>query len=173
LTAEEGVLADQLYEKFMDLKSVEGLTMCGTQVVSVFLKRRVQPLMPHPHQLWLYTGERDKSRVSLSEFSEEELRDEVRHLTRLSQKDNIILTSARPPLDLKHLPVKVIFLVSASNIIFISRFELDNFPSCRQASTVNQCYAPTPESGVVTEDDDASEETKSGCSDDRCYSPKI
>jgi hypothetical protein len=104
----------------------------------------------------MYTGEKDKSRVSLSHFSEEELRDEVRRLTRLSQKDNIVLTSARPPLDLKHLPAKVISLVSASNVVFIS----DNSPSCCQASTVAQCYPPTTESGVVPEDDDASEETE-------------
>ncbi|KAM0854710.1 hypothetical protein ACQ4PT_050263 [Festuca glaucescens] len=134
LTAEESALADQLYEKVMDLKNAEGLTMCGTEVVSVFLKRRVQPLMSRPHQLWMYTGATDKSRVSLADLSEEELRDEVRRLTRLSQRDNIILTSARPPLDLKHLPTK--------------------------ASTVAQCYPPTPESGVAPEDDDASEETE-------------
>ncbi|KAK1619021.1 hypothetical protein QYE76_024538 [Lolium multiflorum] len=134
LTGEESALADQLYEKVMDLKNAEGLTMCGTAVVSVFLKRWVQPLMSRPHQLWLYTGEGDKSRVSLSEFSKEELRDEVRRLTRLSQKDNIVMTSARPPLDLKHLPTK--------------------------ASTVAQCYPPTPESGIAPEDDDSLEETE-------------
>ncbi|KAM0872464.1 hypothetical protein ACQ4PT_038708 [Festuca glaucescens] len=133
LTAEESAIADQLYEKVMDLKNAEGLTMYGTEVVSVFIKRRVQPLMSRPHQLWMYTGASDKSRVSLADLFEEELRDEVRRLTRLSQKDNIVLTSARPPLDLKHLPPK--------------------------ASTVVQCYPPTPESGVAPEDDDASEET--------------
>ncbi|KAK1608631.1 hypothetical protein QYE76_032304 [Lolium multiflorum] len=61
-------------------------------------------------------------------MSNEELRDEVRCLTRFSQKDNIILTSARPPYDFKHLPA--------------------------EASTVAQCYPPTPESGVEPEDDD-------------------
>jgi hypothetical protein len=108
----------------------------------------------------MYTSENDKSRVSLSDFFEEELRDEVRCLTRLSQKDNIILTSARLPLDLKHLPAKVISLVFASNVVLISRSVFDNSPSCCQASTVNQCYPPMPESGVVPEDDDASEETE-------------
>ena len=158
LTAEESALADQLYEKVMDLKNAEGLTMCGTEVVSVFLKRRVQPLMSRPHQLWMYTGATDKSRVSLVDLSEEELRDEVWRLTRLSQRDNIVLTSARPPLDLKHLPTKVIFLVFASNVTSTSNL-LISF-SCRQASTVAQCYPPTPESGVAPEDDDASEETE-------------
>ncbi|KAK1692577.1 hypothetical protein QYE76_009274 [Lolium multiflorum] len=128
LTAEESAIADQLFEQVVDLKNTGGLTMCGTEVVSVFLKRRVQPLMSRPHQLWMYVGKDDKSRVSSVDLSDEELRDEVRRLTRFSQKDNIVLTSARLPYDLKHLPAK--------------------------ASTVAQCYPPTPESGVELEDDD-------------------
>ncbi|KAK1643612.1 hypothetical protein QYE76_061417 [Lolium multiflorum] len=160
LTAAESAIADQLYEKVMDLKNAEGRTMCGTEVVSVFLRRRVQPLIARPHQLGMYTGTNDKSRVSLADLSDEELRDEVRRMTRLSQKDNIVLTSARPPLDLKHLPAKVIFLAFASKVISISASELDNFSICRQASTVAQCYPPTPESGVEPEDDDDSEETE-------------
>ncbi|KAK1599876.1 hypothetical protein QYE76_018565 [Lolium multiflorum] len=115
-------------KEVLDLKNAGGLTMCGTEVVSVFLKRRVQPLMSRPHQLWMYVGKDDKSRVSSVDLSDEELRDEVRCLTRFSQKDNIVLTSARPPFDLKHLPAK--------------------------ASTVAQCYPPPPESGVEPEDDD-------------------
>ncbi|KAK1642383.1 hypothetical protein QYE76_060188 [Lolium multiflorum] len=110
------------------LKNAGGLTMCGTEVVSVFLKHRVQPLMSRPHQLWLFVGKDDKSRVSSVDLSDEELRDEVRRLTRFSQKDDIVLTSARPPYDFKHLPA--------------------------EASTVAQCYPPTPESGVELEDDD-------------------
>ncbi|KAM0900633.1 hypothetical protein ACQ4PT_020475 [Festuca glaucescens] len=134
LTAEESKVADQLYEKILDLKNADGQTMCGTEVVTVFLKRRVQPVMSRAHQLWLYTGANDKSRVSSTDFSEEDLRDEVRRLTCLSQKDNIAMTSARPPFDFKHLP--------------------------SEASTVAQCYPPTPESGIAPKDDDASEETK-------------
>ena len=83
--------------------------MCGTEVVSVFLQRRVQPLMSRPHQMWLFTGKSDKSRVISADLSAEELRDEVRRLTCLSMRDNIILTSARPPYDLHHLPTEVIF----------------------------------------------------------------
>jgi hypothetical protein len=108
----------------------------------------------------MYIDATDKSRVSLTELSEEDLRDEVRRLTRLSQRGNTILTSARPPLNLEHLPAKVIFLAFALNVVSISESELDSFFSCRQASTVAQCYPPTPESGVAPEDDDASEETE-------------
>jgi hypothetical protein len=115
-----------LFEQVVDLKNTEGPTMCGTEVVSVFLKRRVQPLMSRPHQLWLYVGKDDKSRVNSADLSDEELRDEVRRLTRFSQKDNIVLILARPPLDLKHLPAEVIFFVLVPNVVFVSLFELFN-----------------------------------------------
>jgi hypothetical protein len=121
LTAEESEVADQLYEKILDPKSAGGQMMCGTEVVTVLLKHQVQPVISRVHQLWIYTGARDKSRVSPTDFSKKDLRDEVRSLTCLSQKDNIVMTSARPPLDLKHLPSEVIVLfVSASDVIFAS-----------------------------------------------------
>jgi hypothetical protein len=41
LTAEENEVADQLYEKILDLMSVGGQMMCGTEVVALFLKRWV------------------------------------------------------------------------------------------------------------------------------------
>ncbi|KAK1685495.1 hypothetical protein QYE76_046343 [Lolium multiflorum] len=82
----------------------------------------------------MYTGKDDKSRVSSADLSDDDLRDEVRRLTCYSMKDIIVLTSARSPYDLKHLPA--------------------------EASTVAQCYPPTPESGVEPEDDDDSKETE-------------
>ncbi|KAK1665042.1 hypothetical protein QYE76_053201 [Lolium multiflorum] len=91
--------------------------------------------MSRPHQLWLYTGKDDRSRVSSANLSAEDLRDEVRRLTCLSMKDKIVLTSARPPYDFHHFPT--------------------------EAPAVSQCYPPTPESGVEPEDDDDnSEETE-------------
>jgi hypothetical protein len=70
LTIEENATTDQLFEKVLDLKNAGGLTMCGTEVVSVFLKHRVQPLMSRPHQLWLFVGKDDKSRVSSVDLSD-------------------------------------------------------------------------------------------------------
>ncbi|KAK1653509.1 hypothetical protein QYE76_071314 [Lolium multiflorum] len=128
LSPEERVIANRLFEQIVVLKNTGGLTMCGTEVVSVFLQLRVQPLMSRPHQLWLYTGKGDKSGVSSADLSANELRDEVHRLTCLSMKDNIVLTSARSPYDFDHLPT--------------------------EASSVVQCYPPTPESGVEPEDDD-------------------
>jgi hypothetical protein len=108
LSPEESAIADKLFEQVINLKNAGGLTMCGTEVVSVFLKRRVQPLMSRPHQLWMYTGESDKSRVSSIDLSDDDLHDEVRPLTHYSMKDTIVLMAARSPYDLSHLPAEVI-----------------------------------------------------------------
>jgi hypothetical protein len=141
LTAEENASADQLFDKVLDLKNAGGLTMCGTEVVSVFLKRREQPLMSRPHQMWFYVGKDDKSRVSPADVSDEELCDDVWCLTCFSKKDNIVLVSARPPLDLKHLPAEVIFFVLISNDVFVSllkpltiSFSVDRIPPSLSAT---------------------------------------
>ncbi|KAK1615715.1 hypothetical protein QYE76_021232 [Lolium multiflorum] len=132
LSPEERLTADRLFGQIIILKNMGGLTMRGTEVVSVFLQRRVQPLMSRPHQLWLYTGKEDESRVSSADLSAVDLRDEVRRLTCLSMRDNIALTSARPPYDSDHPPT--------------------------EALAATRCYPPTPESGVVPEDDDEDSE---------------
>jgi hypothetical protein len=71
-------------------------------------------------------------------------------------KDNIVLTSARPPYDSDHLPTEVIFALfffsSAATIpLSVVPYKL---LFLRQALAAARCYPPTPESGVVLEDDD-------------------
>ncbi|KAK1660823.1 hypothetical protein QYE76_048982 [Lolium multiflorum] len=48
LSPDEKLTADRLFDQIVTLKNTGGLTMCGTEVVSVFLQRRVQPLMSRP-----------------------------------------------------------------------------------------------------------------------------
>jgi hypothetical protein len=43
LSPDESAIADKLFDQVADLTNAGGLTMCGTEVVSVFLRRRVQP----------------------------------------------------------------------------------------------------------------------------------
>jgi hypothetical protein len=81
LTAEEKVVADKLYRKILEIKNVDGQTMIGTEVAAVFLRRRIQPVMSRAHQMWLYSGPKDETRVNVAEFSEKELLDEVRRVT--------------------------------------------------------------------------------------------
>jgi hypothetical protein len=56
----------------------------------------------------MYASAKDKTRISSNDFSEDDLRDEMRRLIWFSQKDVIAMTSASSPFDLKHLPSEVI-----------------------------------------------------------------
>jgi hypothetical protein len=74
----------------------------------VFLKRRIQPVMSRAHQMWLYSGPEDETRVNVAELCEKELLDEVRCLTHFSQEDSIPLLALHEPYDLDHQPSEVI-----------------------------------------------------------------
>jgi hypothetical protein len=53
LTAQEKLIADDLYEKVLDMKNAGGKTMIDTEVVVVFLNHHIQPVMSRAHQMWL------------------------------------------------------------------------------------------------------------------------
>ncbi|KAM0873436.1 hypothetical protein ACQ4PT_038066 [Festuca glaucescens] len=107
LTAEEKVIADDLYEKVLDVKNAGGRTMIGTEITVVFLKRRIQPVMSRVHQMWSYSGSKDVTRINAAELSDKELLDEVRRLTYFSQEDSIPLVALQDPYELYHLPAEV------------------------------------------------------------------
>jgi hypothetical protein len=109
MTAEEKLVADGLFERALQIKESDGLMMIGTKVVVVFLKRCIQPVMPRAHQMWLYSGPKDDTRVNVAEVSKKELLDEVRRLTHFSQEDSIPLLALHEPYDLDHQPSEVIF----------------------------------------------------------------
>jgi hypothetical protein len=93
LTAEENVVADKLYEKVLELKNAGGRTMSGTEVDALFLRRCIQPVMSRAHQMWLYTGAKDVTRINAVDLLDKELSDEVRRLTHFSQEDTISLVA--------------------------------------------------------------------------------
>jgi hypothetical protein len=107
LTAEERITADKLYDRILEIKNADGQTMIGTEVVAVFLKRRVQPVMSRAHQMWLYSGHKDETRINAAELSGREWLDEVRRLTYFSQEDSIPLQAHQDPYDLSHQPTVV------------------------------------------------------------------
>jgi hypothetical protein len=107
LTAKEKPVADKLFEKVLQIKEFDGQTMIGTEIAAVFLKRRVQPVMSRAHQMWLYSGPMDKTRVNVAELLGKELLDEVGRLTYFSQADSIPLIALYEPFDLAHQPTEV------------------------------------------------------------------
>ncbi|KAM0896290.1 hypothetical protein ACQ4PT_023301 [Festuca glaucescens] len=129
LTAEEKTVADKLYEKVLELKNAGGRTMIGTEVAALFLRRRIQPVMSRAHQMWLYTGAKDVTRINAADLSEKELLDEVRRLTHFSQEDTIPLVALQDPYEFRHL--------------------------LAEASTIARCYPSVPETGEEPKDDES------------------
>jgi hypothetical protein len=107
LTSKEKTVADKLFERVLQIKESDGQTMMGTEIFTVFLKRRIQPVMSRAHQMWLYSGPKDETQVNVAEFSEKELLDEVRRLTHFSQDDSSPLLALHDPYDFDHQPTEV------------------------------------------------------------------
>ena len=106
VAAEESAVVETLYSRVQKLK------MLGTEVATLFLKRRVQPLQYRAHPMYLYTGAKDNTRISLDDLKEKELQDEVRRLTELTQKDNIPLEPNVRPFEASYPSPEVCFMFS-------------------------------------------------------------
>ena len=104
LSAEEEVTAGALYQRVQAIRVVGGQTSIGTEIAALFLRRRIQPLMARDHTMWMYTGQDDSTRISRSDLTAEELKDEVRRLTKLNKQDKIQLEPLREPYDAEHQP---------------------------------------------------------------------
>ena len=81
--------------------------MLGTEFAALFLKRRVQPLQHRAHPMYLYTGAKDNTRISSVDLTEKEIQDEVRRLTKLTQKDTIPLEPNVRPFEASFPPPEV------------------------------------------------------------------
>jgi hypothetical protein len=99
--------SQQLFDRVLRIKESDSQTMMGTEIVAVFLKHRIKPVMSRTHQMWLYLGPKDETRVNVAELSEKELLDEVRRLTHFSQEDSIPLLALQEPYDFDHQPTEV------------------------------------------------------------------
>jgi hypothetical protein len=71
------------------LKSTTGGALTGTQLMAVFLQRRIQPLQARVSKLWSYSGAEDPSRVSKEDLEKKSLDKRVRSLTTLTKEKEI------------------------------------------------------------------------------------
>jgi hypothetical protein len=79
-----------LLARIQALKSASGGALLGTQLMSFFLQRRIQPLQHRVSKLWSYSGLEDSSRVSKEELDKNDLDKRVRALTTLTKDDEIL-----------------------------------------------------------------------------------
>ena len=78
LSASELSIVDPLVRKISALKD----NLTGGQLISVFMKRRVQPLQHRVCPMWQYDGPEDPSRCSAEEFTLDGLLDRVHQVTK-------------------------------------------------------------------------------------------
>jgi hypothetical protein len=114
LTIEEKAIADNLYEKVLDLKNAGCRMMSDTMVAALFLRRRIQPVMSRKHQIWLYTGPKDVTQINAADLSKKEILDEVSRLMHFSQEDSISLVVLQDPYEFRRLAAKVTLLFGCS-----------------------------------------------------------
>jgi hypothetical protein len=140
LTFEEKPVVDRLFDRILRIKESDGQTMMGTEIVAIFLKHRIQPVMSRAHPMWLYSGPMDKTRINVTELSENELLDEVRRLTHFSQQDPIPVLALQAPFDSDHQPNEVtpfsclqwhLYSIYAILLLLKSLFSLTGHVNCR------------------------------------------
>ena len=78
LVAAELSLVEPLVRKISALKD----NLTGGQLISVFVKRRVQPLHHRVRSMWQYTGPDDLTRCSAKEFTADDLLSWVQQVTK-------------------------------------------------------------------------------------------
>jgi hypothetical protein len=100
-----------LLTRIQALKSASGDALSGTQLMSFFLQRRIQPLRHRVSKLWSYSGFEDSSRVSKEDVDKKDLDKQVRALTTLT-KDHEIPSLTADFFDPEHpLPAVCAFFI--------------------------------------------------------------
>ncbi|KAM0871368.1 hypothetical protein ACQ4PT_039438 [Festuca glaucescens] len=86
MTDAEAAKADKLIARIQELRE----EVDGVQIITTFIKRRVQPLQTREHTMWMYSGSSDPTRVSKEEFSTNELERSIKAITRLREEDPLL-----------------------------------------------------------------------------------
>jgi hypothetical protein len=97
-----------LLARIQELKSGKGGALSGTQLMTFFLQRRVQPLQHRLSKLWTFSSLGDSSRVSEDLMEKKDLDKRVRALTTLT-KDHEIADLAARYFDSKH-PLSAVYV---------------------------------------------------------------
>jgi hypothetical protein len=106
-----------LLARIQALQSGSGGALSGTQLMSFFLQRQVQPLQHRVAKFWSYSGLEDSSRVSIEDIDKKDLDKRVRALTTL-MKDHEIPALATDFFDFEH-PLPMVCAFSCITLSFI------------------------------------------------------
>jgi hypothetical protein len=121
LSTTEAAEADRLMARVLELQKTVGKEVAGVQIISTFIRRRVQPLQARAHAMWQYTGAADPTRVHKEKLSTNELETRIRSLTTLTAKDSLTSKpSVAPYGEGKELPVVIFYLQLLSELLWWS-----------------------------------------------------
>jgi hypothetical protein len=112
-----------LLAHIQELKSGRGGALSGTQLMSFFQQRRVQPLQHCLSKLWTFPGLEDPSRVSENLMEKKDLDRHVRALNTL-KKDHKVADLAASHFDSDHPLHAVIFAFFACLVFLFLVFAL-------------------------------------------------
>ena len=88
-------------KKIYALQSATGKELSGLQIITHFLRLRIQPLQSRPSAMWTFSGPEDTSRVS-EDLTTAELEKLARRLTKLTRKDEIPSSCRVKPFSAEH-----------------------------------------------------------------------
>jgi hypothetical protein len=138
-----------LLARIQELKGGRGGALSGTQLMALFLQRRVQPLQHRLSKLWTFSGLEDPSRVSRDLMEKKDLDKRVRALTTLT-KYHEVADLAASYFDSEHPLPAVCFTVFYSlcfSLIIVCLVTLGLF-SFQDHRLLVSC-PPLPEGGAI------------------------
>lgn len=87
LTEIEEKEADTLMSTVAVLVNAAGRELSGISVYSLFIKRRVQPLEHRAQPMWKYSGPTDPTRCRVEEYTDKEVEEIARKLSKVKKED--------------------------------------------------------------------------------------
>ena len=106
-SAEEITVTDHLMSKIRELQSTAKKELSGLQLMTHFLRLRIQPLQARTNPMWTYSRSGDEARIS-ADLSVDELEKLVRGFTKLTKANPIPSECLVKPYSSDHPLPKVI-----------------------------------------------------------------
>ena len=119
-----------------------------TRLISIFMRRRIQPLQVRPSTMWEYSGSQDASRMKRKDFATQEALDEAVHSVIKGAKTEKLPSdcSVNPYDEDRKLPeVRSSTLIESFPLISSVPTSLTHFFIVLQDHPKYECLPPTPE----------------------------
>jgi hypothetical protein len=109
LSERELAEVEPMYNRVIELKRAAGREVTGLHLITLFIRRCVQPLQHRSSPMWRFSGGEDPTRVRQEDYSTSELETRVQRLTKIAQKDwkRQLLECPVRPFELGCLPGEV------------------------------------------------------------------